>query len=64
MKKTYIGDGVYLDFDGYQFVMTTENGIEVTNTIYLEPEVAIALIECMKQKLGEIIHAKEILEGK
>lgn len=63
MKKTYIGDGVYLDFDDYQFVMTTENGIEATNTIYLEPEVAIALIECMRQKLAEMANAKEILEG-
>jgi hypothetical protein len=39
MAKRYIGDGVYVDFDGYALVLTTENGIEVTNTIVLEPEV-------------------------
>jgi len=41
--KTHLGDGVYADFDGFMVVMTTENGIEVTNTIYLEPEVLAAL---------------------
>ena len=44
MEKTYLGDGVYVDFDGFAFVLTTENGIEVTNTIILEPEVYDALV--------------------
>lgn len=43
MSKTYLGDGVYADFDGYGIVLTTENGISVTNTIVLEPEVYFAL---------------------
>ena len=43
MKKTYLGDGVYVDFDGYALVLTTENGIQATNTIILEPEVYHAL---------------------
>lgn len=41
--KVYLGDGVYASFDGYAFVLTTENGIDVTNTIVLEPQVFIAL---------------------
>ena len=41
--KEYLGDGVYADFDGYHLVLTTENGIATTNTIYLEPEVTFAL---------------------
>ena len=34
--KEYIGDGVYVDYDGWQIALTTEreNG---TNIIYLEP---------------------------
>ena len=44
MKKQYIGDGVYVAFDGYAIVLTTENGIDVTNTIVLEPEVFAALL--------------------
>lgn len=44
MRKTYLGDAVYAEIDsaGY-LVLTTENGIETTNTIYLEPEVYAAL---------------------
>ncbi|MGA3064155.1 MAG: hypothetical protein ABSD90_13175 [Methylocystis sp.] len=42
--KTYLGDGVYATFDGYQAVLTAENGVETTNRIYLEPETIGALI--------------------
>jgi len=37
--KTYLGDGVYAAFDGFAITLTTENGIETTNEIFLEPEV-------------------------
>lgn len=43
-KKTYLGDGVYANFDGYQIVLTTEDGYSVTNTIYLEPAVYTQLL--------------------
>jgi hypothetical protein len=40
MNKQYLGDGVYVEIDRDWYVkLTTENGIETTNTIYLEPEV-------------------------
>jgi hypothetical protein len=42
--KTYIGDSVYVDFDGFGLVLTTENGIPPpSNTIVLEPDVYNAL---------------------
>jgi hypothetical protein len=41
--KVYLGDGAYAQFDGYAVVLTTENGIETTNRIVLEPEVWEAL---------------------
>jgi hypothetical protein len=37
MTKEYLGDGAYAEFDGYGIRLTTENGYETTNTIYLEP---------------------------
>jgi len=37
--KHYLGDGVYVDFDGFALWLTTENGIATTNRICLEPEV-------------------------
>lgn len=51
VTKQYIGDGVYVDFDGYAIILTTENGISVTNTIYLEPVVVksfINFVEALK----------------
>jgi hypothetical protein len=48
MSKIYLGDGVYAEFDGYHIVLTTENGIETTNTIYLEPPVVRGLEEFIK----------------
>lgn len=50
MAKTYLGDGVYADVDNAgQLVLTTEDGINTTNTIYLEPEVVFALFEYIKE---------------
>ena len=43
--KQYIGDGVYADFNGFHVVLTTENGISVTNEIYLEDVVMAALLD-------------------
>lgn len=37
--KTYVGDSVYMDFDGCHYVLTTDNGQGTTNIICLEPEV-------------------------
>jgi hypothetical protein len=42
-KKEYLGDGVYVAFDDYSIILTTENGIIVTNTIYLDHYVIRAL---------------------
>lgn len=42
--KTYLGDGCYVDFDGYSLTLTTENGVSTQNIIVLEPEVYAALV--------------------
>lgn len=44
IKKDYMGDGVYANFDGFGIILTTENGAYATNTIYLEPQVMKALL--------------------
>lgn len=43
-EKKYLGDGCYADMDGRDIVLTTENGVDVTNTVYLEPETFRALV--------------------
>lgn len=53
--KTYLGDGAYAEFDGFGIMLTAENGIAVTDRVYLEPEVYDALtrfVESLK-KAGE-----------
>jgi hypothetical protein len=46
MKKQYLGDGVYIEIDyDTSLVLTTENGIEVTNRIVLERETLCAMIK-------------------
>lgn len=46
--KSYVGDGVYLDIDTFEcLVVTTENGMCVTNTIIFEPETYQAFIEAV-----------------
>lgn len=54
MRKTYLGDGVYVDHDGFHVILTTENGINRTNIIYIEPSVWVALVGYVKDlKKGE-----------
>lgn len=38
IKKRYLGDSVYVEFDSFSnlVVLTTDNGLGPTNTIYLE----------------------------
>lgn len=44
-NKTYLGDSVYAEFDGFNVVLTTNNGYadDPRNTICCEPEVLEAL---------------------
>lgn len=51
--KSYLGDGVYADFDGYAIILTTENGIEMTNRIVLEPPVLVALEKWVDTALAD-----------
>ena len=37
VNKVYLGDAVYAAFKGYSVILTTENGFEILNTIFLEP---------------------------
>jgi hypothetical protein len=54
--RIYLGDGVYGAWDGLHLVITTENGVETTNTIYLTQEVWASLvdyIDALKAKASE-----------
>lgn len=53
--KVYLGDAVYVEFDGYGLVLTTEDGIRATNRIVLEPDVYLRLTEYV-DRLREETH--------
>lgn len=61
--KTYLGDAVYVEYDGNGLRLTTEDGIATTNQIYLEPEVYTALLAYVKQ-LADLDRARAALAGK
>lgn len=52
-RKAYVGDGVYVEFDPDGIVLTTENGLEVTNRIVLEPPYWARLVTLVKNRLDE-----------
>jgi len=60
LNEEYLGDSVYAFYDGYGIVLTTRNGAEASNTIYLEPSVVHSLdafysrmLESKTNELGE-----------
>lgn len=48
MKK-YLGDGVYVEYTGEQIILSTSDGINTTNKIYLDVEVLSALSAFIKK---------------
>jgi len=55
MTKQYLGDAVYMEDDRVYggLILTTENGVEVTNRIVLEPEAIPYLLKYMVNTFGK-----------
>ena len=51
--KRYLGDGVYVEFDGYQIQLTTSDGESTTNEIFLEPGVRAELESWLREHDAE-----------
>jgi hypothetical protein len=54
-KETYLGDGLYVSFDGWQFCLRAPRG-DGDHEVYLEPGTLIALQDYIKlatARLGE-----------
>ena len=53
-EKQYLGDGVYIQLDERDcVVLTTEDGVAVTNRIVLEGEVFTAAMNYVISQLGK-----------
>jgi hypothetical protein len=62
--KQYLGDGVYAESGGYAIILTTEDGINVTNTIMLDPEVYVALLAWVEKLRVDAFAAKSTTDRK
>jgi hypothetical protein len=49
--KTYLGDSVYVEYDGYVIILTTENGLPIdpSNLIVMEPEVVASFLKFLER---------------
>jgi hypothetical protein len=50
--QVYIGDSVYMSYDGFSFIIYTNNGLGPENVIYLEPEVVSSMLQFIKNQGG------------
>lgn len=50
--KRYLGDGCYVELDRGMVKLTTSNGTEDTNTVYLEPEVLAQFLRWLEDVRG------------
>jgi maltose-binding protein MalE len=48
MPKRYLSDGVYVDVDPRGLVLTTENGVSVTNEIVLDEDGVVGLMRYLQ----------------
>ena len=51
-EKVYLGDAVYVKFDGESIILTTENGIEETNIIFLDNSVLATFFQYIEKLKG------------
>lgn len=45
--KVYLGDGAYVSLEEGTVILTTENGIRISNVVYLEPQVLEHLLRVL-----------------
>lgn len=45
-KQDYIGDGVYVEYDGHQVKLWTQR--DIIHEIYLDPQVQINFVKFLK----------------
>lgn len=67
MNKFYLGDSVYVEVVDGMLKLTTENGLGPSNTIFLEPEVYVHLVQYVdrlpkENDPPEVRAAKELLK--
>lgn len=63
--KGYIGDGVYVHYDGHGITLNANDATNPTDSIYLEPEVLSGLIRFVENiKEMNPYFARQLEKGK
>jgi hypothetical protein len=55
-NPTYLGDGLYASFDGYQIRLYAHDGIRATDEVFLEPTVLAAFerfVATLREKVSQ-----------
>lgn len=52
--RTYLGDGLFADFDGFNVVLSAENGEYSHDTVYLEPSVVMSLGNFLADRIAPL----------
>jgi hypothetical protein len=56
IDDSYLGDGLYASFDGWQIELYASNGIEKTNSVLLDSDTLAAFlkyVERLQQSVGD-----------
>ncbi len=62
MDKDYLGDGVYVEHDGYQLMLSADSDGQA-NRIYLDPTVFAALVRYRDRLLDRASAAQQAGEA-
>ena len=46
----YLGDGLYVDYDGWQVEVYASNGISATNKVFMDPSVLKAFLRYIESR--------------
>lgn len=49
IEKIYLGDAVYAEWKNSELILTTEDGISITNKIYLEIPIIMNLLDYIRK---------------
>lgn len=62
MNKQYLGDAVYVEIENGMFKLTTENGINITNEIFLYEYVYRSLVRYADKAFSKDYNEKELID--
>lgn len=54
IPRRYLGDGVYVEHDGYSVVLVTHDGVEDTNTVILDDYTLVSLVQWLKEHFPQL----------